>query len=58
MPAKESWKPVPLGAQAASWPPGRKSLPIAVDGSVTRSSGTSRATQATKVFEFGPGQVT
>ena len=42
-PYSEIWKPDPLGAAANNAPPGRKSLPTALDGRSRPSSGTSRA---------------
>src|SRR5262249_33875450 len=55
-PKSESCTPVPLGVVSAT-EPGRKSFPIAVDGSFSRSSGTLRPTQAVNVLLLGPGQV-
>ena len=37
--------------------PSTKSLPIAVGGRSSPSSGTARPSQAVKVLEFGPGQI-
>src|SRR5262249_18140649 len=55
-PKSESCTPVPLGESPATWPPTRKSLPMAVGGRSSRSSGTWRPMWARNVLLFGPGQ--
>ena len=53
-PPSESCKPCPLGAGPSSVVP-VKSLPMAVAGRSSSSSGTARLIQAVKVLELGPG---
>jgi hypothetical protein len=55
-PPSDSRSPVRDGVSAIHRPSAGKSLPIAIDGRVTPISGTAARTEATKVFEFGPGQ--
>ena len=45
------------GDQPALTIPGQKSRPVALGGSVAPICGTSRSTWATKLLEFGPGQI-
>ena len=54
-PPRDTCTPRPLGAREKTVVP-MKSLPIAVAGRSTPSSGTARPIQAVKVLEFGPGQ--